>query len=534
MQKCIVPSCLLLLLGLSSFQKPLQLQESIVEKNMPRVGRKQARQVWLETIESYALSGQWRQLGHIAKAAIDDQVSINQILELAERIQVEPFLRALVATQNIRALHDDSGITKSELLRIALFIETELDEARQELGSDYLSRRKTGLERTVEYNPESKLVFIHLKDRGVDEVGRGVKKIVTKSILYDVENPQYAACCSSTYSMQNEIAALKYMQGASGIVKLYATSERDTGDGVKIYTMFCKLYEGGALSRAFADGYKFTFRQKLDIIRDLLEGLSAIHSKGFVHRDLSARNILIDNNKKGTRKKRSVGAVIADFGRIKHIDTANGSKVQFNSRYLAPEGIIAERLSGEDYYATDLFALGCVLHKLHFEKSGPWIDKANLKNPTQPDAVKEAKFIHDLKNYREVRLSKIVLNRGYGVEFSTGDLVEHLILQMIHPDPAKRGTAYAHVKAINEIIERYEQRSESKFITSATQQEEVSEDGVSESVVRKIREGMEVSNEEVLTSDKESLILDTQNTNPSHLTLETHNSLRGETDKSSL
>lgn len=476
MHTFVFPSCLLLVVGLSSFQSASMFKHPTVEKNMPRVGRKQARQVWLETIETYAKAGQWRQLGHIAKAAIEDQVSVNKILEIAEKIQSEPFLRAIVATQNMRALAESTGIAKSELFRIALYIETEFEQERQTSDQVYFSRRNTGLERTLEYDPESKLIFIHLKDHGVDEIGRGVKKIVTKSILYDVQNPEFVARCTSTYNMQNEIAALRYMQGARGIVRLFASSERTTKDGVKVYNIMCKLYEGGTLSKAFSSKYKFSFKQKLDIASDLLEGLSAIHAKGLVHRDLTSRNVLLDLSKKGKRKNRMISAVIADFGRVKHIDTANGAKVQFNSRYLAPEGIIAEKLSGEDYFATDLFALGCILHKLHFEKSGPWVDKVSLKNPTQPDVVKEAKFIYDLERYREVRLSKLVLNRGYGTEPSTGDRVEHLILQMIHPNPEKRGTAREHAEAIRQIIQDYEQRALARSNAASNHSQDESED----------------------------------------------------------
>lgn len=453
MKTYALSSCLLLIVTLSSFQS----QVPTVEKSMPKIGRKQAHEVWLQTIASYALTGEWTQLGHIAKAAIDDEVSINDMLELAQEIQVEPFLRALAATQNIRALSSDSGISKAELFRIALFIETELDEAREKHGTNYLSRRKTGLERTLEYHPETKRLFIHLKDHGIDEIGRGVKKVVTKSILYDVENPEFVARCSSSLKMYDEMTALQYMQGSKGIVKLLGLSEKPGKNGVTVYSMMCKLYEGGTLSQAFKEKRKFSFKQKLTIARDLLEGLAAIHSKGLVHRDLTARNILLDVDNSGKRVR--YDAVIGDFGRIKHIEAAHGVKVQFNSRYLAPEGIIAERLSGEDYYATDLFALGCILHRLLYEKNGPWIDKVHLKNPTQPDAVKEAKFIHDLKHYREIRLSKLILDRGFGAEVTLEDHFEHLVLQLVHAEPAKRGTAQQLAKVANDLIKEYEQRA---------------------------------------------------------------------------
>ncbi|MCE5293834.1 MAG: protein kinase, partial [Chlamydiales bacterium] len=364
MLRLAATSCLFLILGLSSFQKPQIFTHGKVAKDMPRIGRKQAREVWLETLEMYANKQEWTQLGYIAKAAIEDGITINQILEVAQKTNQMPFLRAVVATQNMRTLPGKMGINKNELFRIALFVETDFEKMRHDLGTNYLSRRRTGLERTLEYFPETNMIFIHLKKHGVDEVGRGVKKVVTKSILYDVENPQLAARCASSYQMRNEMAALQHMQGSSGIVKLYACSEGVAKDGSPIYYMMCKLYEGGALSKAFKNKYKFSYKQKLNMTHDLLEGLHALHSKGLIHRDLTARNILLENTKKGSRKNRDIRAVIADFGRIKHVDSANGIKVQFNSSYLPPEGIIAEKLAGEDYYATDLFALGCILHRL--------------------------------------------------------------------------------------------------------------------------------------------------------------------------
>lgn len=451
MRKSLAVSCLFM--ALSSLT-----DATIVEKNMPKVGRKQARAVWLDTIATYAKAGKWHELGHLARAAIEDRVTMNELLEVAQMTQVEPFLRAVVATQNMRALPGDAGIAKSELFRIALFIETQINDAIEEIGNSYLSRRKTGLDRSIEVDPEANLVFIHLKDHGVDEIGHGVKKVVTKSILYDVENPELVARCTSNYSMHNEVVALKVMQGSKGIVKLHSYLERNMNDELPVYHMMCKLYEGGALSQAFADGDKFSFQQKLYIVRDLISGIAAMHAKGLIHRDLTARNVLLTDRPSRKEKNNPIEAVIADFGRVKHIDSAHGVKAQFNKRYMSPESIIADQLSGEDYFATDLFALGCILHKLHFEKSGPWIDKANLINPTQPDAVKEAKFIYDLECYREVRLAKHLLNRGFGSDMTTKDRVEQLILQLVHPDPKKRGTAAGCLDEINSIVANYEAR----------------------------------------------------------------------------
>ncbi len=430
---------------LSSFQIAPTPEES---ESIQRVGRQEAKEIWLDTIKHYALLQNWRAVGHIAKQAIDDDITLGKIIALAEEIDAEPLLRATVAAHNIRELLGSTGIEKSDLFRIALFIETELHSTRDSLKNNYISRRATGLARTLEYDEQSGHLFIHLKSHGVDEIGRGVKKIVTKSILYDVEEPKLVAHCTSSYAMKDEVKALRKMQGKKGIVKLYASGERQTKEGEPVYKMMCKLYEGGTLSSAFSGSKKFTFKEKLIITQHLLEGLSAMHAEGLVHRDLTARNVLFEK-----RAKNEVEAVIADFGRVRHIDTAHGCKVQFNSRYLAPEGIVQDRLSGKDYFATDVFALGCILHRLHFEKSGPWIDKENLKNPTQPDIVKEAKFIYDLQLYREANLP---------TGTSSKDRFEQIILQMIHEDPAKRSSAKELLEAINQLIQDFEAKAAAK------------------------------------------------------------------------
>ncbi len=463
MKKLFVFACSILAFGLCSFTHN---QPQIVAKNMPRVGRKQARNVWLNTMKMYAEQEDYRHLGHIGKAAIEDEVSLTRMLELAEEINVEPFTRAIKATQNIRKIAKNIAISKSELFRIALYIEAELD--RDTKG--YLSRRKTGLERTIEFDPESNLVFIHLKNHGVEELGHGVKKVVTKSILYDVTHPKLVARCSSKAKMVKEMRALKLIQGSNGIVKLHACTERKMKDGQAVYDMLCHLYQGGTLSKAFTKKYPFSFKQKLHIARDLIEGLDAIHAKGLVHRDLSARNVFIDYEKSGKRKLRHVRAAIGDFGRCRHIDNTSNVRAQFNNRYLAPEAIINEKLEGEDYFATDLYAVGCILHRLFYEKSGPWIDVKNLKNPTQPAAVKEAKLAYDLKRYREMRLAKLVLKGGTGPNASTRDRFEQLILQLLHHEPTSRGSAEQHARLINEIVDNFESKRSSASIHSIQEQ----------------------------------------------------------------
>ncbi len=434
---------------------------------------KGAHDVWLHTVEMYAKDEKWNYLSHIVRTAMENEVTYADMLSIANKIRSEPIMRAVIAAQNIRERIGKSGLGQTELFRMTLFIETELEEQYQSSKTTYFSRVKTGLVRTIELHPDTGHIFIHLKSNGTDVLGQGKKKIVTKSILYDVEEPELAARLSSTYNMDEEIRALKSFQDSNGIVPFYASSKRKTPDGIAIHHMMCKLYTGGTLADAFRERVGFTFTQKLDIARDLLEGLAYMHKKGHVHRDLNARNVLYEYIGKGSHSKRKVSAAISDFGRTRHIDTVKGVKAQFNSRYLAPEAIISDKLSGDDYFATDIFALGAILHKLYYEKKGPWIDDVTMKNPTQPDFVKEAKMIYDLENYRKGRLERLAANKEKSTVQSTSDRFEGLILQMIDPDPESRGTAEENAQTMREIIADFQQRARQSGITETVQDTEV-------------------------------------------------------------
>lgn len=435
-----------------------------VEKGLPKLTGKQTKAAWIKTIKTFAVEEDWLSLGLMAKACVDSDISkLSALEEVALEVESEPFQRALRATKNISHLSSKLGITKGELFRLALFLETEFEIARGALG-DYLTRRKTGLERSIEYDPESKYIFIHLKTHGLDVLGRGFKKIVTKSILYDVEQPEVVARCSSQISMHQEIAALKQMQGAAGIVKLYASTQRLTDGNVKVYNLMCKLYRGGTLDKALKQNYTFTLQQKLDMALDLLMGLSELHARELVHRDVTSRNVLIDYEKHGMRKSREIHAVIADLGQTKSINDieTNALKAQVNANYIPPEALIPERIGGRAYFATDVYALGCVFHELLHSKKGPWIDKKNLHNPLQPAAVKEAKFIYDLQHYRKNRLSKLKANKQTEPKKLARERFEKLIIKMINPDATRRGKVTTLCKTLQEIIKNYTPKKSAK------------------------------------------------------------------------
>lgn len=100
-------------------------------------------------------------------------------------------------------------------------------------------------------------------------------------------------------------------------------------------------------------GMKFNLAQIKYLIREILEGVAYIHSKGIVHRDIKCSNILM--NTSGEVK-------IADFGLATSLaPTAKKSHNAVTRWYRAPEMLQGKTNYGQEI---DIWALGCCFAEL--------------------------------------------------------------------------------------------------------------------------------------------------------------------------
>ena len=105
----------------------------------------------------------------------------------------------------------------------------------------------------------------------------------------------------------------------------------------------------------------------MTLMRDVCEGLHALHSRGIVHRDLKPQNVLVTPQRRGK---------LADMGLAKRLGVGVGSDVSFETHlagvggtdhhhagsgtagWQAPERL----LRGKQARSVDTFALGCLMH----------------------------------------------------------------------------------------------------------------------------------------------------------------------------
>jgi serine/threonine protein kinase len=155
--------------------------------------------------------------------------------------------------------------------------------------------------------------------------------------------------------METEIKNMSLVRECSNVVSLYHFSP---GEECRLKTMtvirpyiVLSLALGGNLYDFIATG-AFPERVARWYFRQLITGLSCMHSKGVYHRDLKPENILIDED---------LNLLITDFGYAKNDEEMKDGITRTNlgsEGYKSPEFYLRIPYSPA---STDLFAAGAIL-----------------------------------------------------------------------------------------------------------------------------------------------------------------------------
>lgn len=108
----------------------------------------------------------------------------------------------------------------------------------------------------------------------------------------------------------------------------------------------------------------------LTIMSQVISGLAHLHANGVVHRDLSARNVLVDHRDE---------AVIIDFGLAFEAGAAPSNPCARTPWFSAPEQWTGDALG----FATDVFCLGLLAYYLATGEH-PLIDRLNAESTANP------------------------------------------------------------------------------------------------------------------------------------------------------
>ncbi len=143
------------------------------------------------------------------------------------------------------------------------------------------------------------------------------------------------------------------------IVPIYTAAERD---GVVYFAM--GLVTGTSLAQRIAEQGSLSARELVPILQELASALGYAHSRGVVHRDVKAENVLLD--------ARTGRAMVTDFGIARVAEaqplTATGT-VLGTVHYMSPEQVSGDTIDGRsDLYSLGVLAFFALTGRFPFER----------------------------------------------------------------------------------------------------------------------------------------------------------------------
>jgi tetratricopeptide (TPR) repeat protein/TolB-like protein len=207
--------------------------------------------------------------------------------------------------------------------------------------------------------PHSRLGVYEL----VDELGAGGMGVVWRA--HDERlGRDVALKILPPHLAEREDAAIRFEREARGLAALShpnIISIFDLGEQDGVRYLVTELLSGETLRDALRNG-PLPWRRAIAICATIADGLAAAHAKGILHRDLKPENIFITTDDR---------VKILDFGLAKEVSLpdANATTVAHQTEpgrvlgtlgYTSPEQLRSEEID----FASDIFAVGCILYEL--------------------------------------------------------------------------------------------------------------------------------------------------------------------------
>lgn len=377
-------------------------------------------------------------LGRILKENIVTLRELEELYATAGKLKAKKLLRACRFVLGIELIKKDIETRIGDLLQTALFIEGKLPDYIKQ-RKYYLNSSTTNLAYTIEYDPSTKRAFILLEGVQGAYIGRGFKKTVYKSICYSSTNPEIVARASQARLKKIERQVTDLLRGSKGLFTTYTITEH-TENGIRYFAIYSKIYNQGAIYKFLENCGDLSLREKMKIALDVLTGITSMHKKKIVHRDLGTGNYLVEIEGDNVLGRRKITTVISDYGLAEKVSRVKSVFAQGNALNLAPEGLFYNTMKGKQYYKTDLFAVGALLYRVFYRQNAPWQQARFRRDPLSIKREKYREFVLEIDADTKAKRIAFAVKKMKGV-LTPEEAFEYLILQMVHPDPEKRGSA---------------------------------------------------------------------------------------------
>jgi serine/threonine protein kinase len=391
---------------------------------------------------------QYTHLGRYMRNKLGKKITLHELKRIARRTHSKKLLNAVRATQHFSWEKKNLHMKRSQFLQLAFFIETKVPRYVHK-KQYHVRRKKSGLRNTIQVDRKTGRRFIQFDHKPWAFIGEGAKKKVLKALQYGKKHSRTVACAIQKRSMMNEKRMIKQLGGSPGIFHLRGFCKHKRAKRV-ITTIYSKRYRPGSLQDILERHEKLTFREKVKIARDILRGLATMHKKGIVHRDLAAKNFLVQLDK-GRPGHRRVKAVVADLGRAVKAKKLKKNLVHATRRYTAPEGLYLKKMRNSKYYATDCYAIGSTIAWLVYGKEPSWIKRSYGKGSLHTMRRRNHRLVRKLNaatKHRRYRLIKKEKRHA----LTKREKCELIFLRMVSANPHKRGTVEKRYQEMNHLL----------------------------------------------------------------------------------